>query len=127
MATYPEIDEILKAASEVNRLKAGYDAAVLRFQALVDGRRIGKTMPAPVRKHKGKVADPKSLNQRVLAEITRSPAPAAIDSLAILLNATPKQVRHAIVYHQKKGRVVRVGPGEYTLTGRMNGNGVHAA
>jgi len=137
MATQAELFDILSAANEVNRLKAQYEAAVGRFNALVDGRRSAHVAqqapsipPVPSRRatpRPGKAPDPHSLNQRVLAEITRSPAPVAISALAIVLNATPKQIRYAVIYHQKRGVVVHAGlPEQYTLKGRLNLNGASA-
>lgn len=118
---------IVEAARDVDRAEAEWKAAVARFDALIEGRRAPK-LPQAKRKGKGKVADPKSLNQRVLKAITDSTAPASIKSLAIVLNATPQQVRNAVVYHQKKGRVVHAGlEGQYTLKGRLNVNGASAA
>jgi hypothetical protein len=78
--------------------------------------------------HRGKAPDPKSLTQRVLVEIKRSPGPVAISALATLLNVTPKQARNAVVYHQKKGTVVHAGaPEQFILKGRMlNENGAQA-
>jgi hypothetical protein len=135
VATQAELFDILTAANEVNRLKAQYDAAVGRFNALVDGRRSAHvaqqapTVPsAPVRRAtpRGKAPNPHSLNQRVLAEIIRSPSPVAISALAVVLNATPRQIRYAVIYHQKRGDVVHAGlPEQYTMKGRLD-NGASA-
>ncbi len=125
MNTSPEERQaILEAAQEVNRTEAAHKAAIARFDALIEGRRV----PRAKSDRHGKATDPKSLNQRVLKAITDSPAPVAVNSLALLLKADPKKVRYAIVYHQKKGRVVHAGlEGQYTLKGRMlNGNGAQA-
>jgi hypothetical protein len=124
--TPEERQAILEAAQEVNRTEAAHKAAVARFDALIEGRRS----PRAKAERKGKSPDPTSLNQRVLKAITDSPSPVAVNSLAVLLGEEPKKVRYAIVYHQKRGRVVHAGQeGQYTLKGRMtlNGNGAKAA
>lgn len=134
MVSDQERSEIVKAGNEVERLKALYEAAIERFDALVEGRRAAPVAidfgaaSAKSFKRKGKAPDPKSLNQRVLAEIARSPTPVAIKALAVLLNATEKQIRHAIVYHQKRGVLVHAGLLEqFTMKDRMvNENGAHA-
>jgi len=122
--TPEERQAILEAAQEVNRAEAAHKAAIARFDALIEGRRVPRAKSG----RRGKAPDPKSLNQRVLKAITDSPSPVAIGSLALLLSTTTTKVRNAVVYHQKKGRVVHAGlAGQYTLKGRMNGNGARAA
>ncbi len=125
MNTSPEERQaILEAAQEVNRTEAAHKAAIAQFSS-ASSKAVAFREQSD---RQGKATDPKSLNQRVLKAITDSPAPVAVKSLALLLKADPKKVRYAIVYHQKKGRVVHAGlEGQYTLKGRMlNGNGAHA-
>jgi hypothetical protein len=137
MATQQQLDDILKAANEVNRLQAQYMAALKRFSALVslqDADVAGGASAATSEPHArrsaartGNVPNPDSLSQRVLAEITRSPTPVALSALETLLNATHKQVRYAVTFHQKRGVVVHAGlPGQYTLKERLNLNGASA-
>ena len=101
MASVEERRAILEAAQEVTRTEAAYKAALARFDALIEGRTApqgttsqGDPLVRALRKvtsHKGKTPDPNSINQRVLEAIKRSPAPVAIESLALVLNVTPKQ------------------------------------
>ncbi len=139
MATEQQRQEIRLALDEIERLERQLALANQRFDAL-----LAQSSHAPEIKispenakaflafsrsqHRGKAPNPKSLTQRVLAEIKGSPGPVAISALATLLNVTPKQARNAVVYHQKKGTVVHAGvPEQFVLKGRMlNGNGTQA-
>jgi hypothetical protein len=132
MATEAELREIRAAANALDRAEAAHQAAQARFKAAVE--KLGQSDTSAPRRtvivaphHGGKAPDPNSLTQRVLKAITDSPSPVAVGSLAMVLSATPKQVRHAIVYHQKRGRIVHAGlPGQFTLKGRLNVNGAAA-
>jgi hypothetical protein len=144
MATEQQRQEIRFALDEIERLEQQLKVANQRFDALLTGVRqpshlelkeklnteeltdLFKSMKAA--RQRGKAPDPNSLAQRVLAEVTRSPEPVAISALAVLLKANEKQIRNAIVQHQKKGVLVHAGkPEHFTLKGRMlNGNGAHA-
>jgi hypothetical protein len=123
MATEEQRNEILKAAEEVHRAKAAYEAAVANFDAALDGRRVFATK----HKHVGKAPNPRSLTQRVLAAITANGGAMKIGALAEQFKKSNKEIRNAIVYHQKKGAVIRVGEGTYDLKVRENGSGHHAA
>jgi hypothetical protein len=125
MAMEQKREEILKAADELRQAKAAYDAAVARFDAVLDGR-----VPAvkqAKQKRIGKAPDPNSLSQRVLTVLDANNGPVKIDALAERFNKSNKEIRNAIVYHQKKGVVIRVGDGLYDLIARKNGSGPHAA
>ncbi len=130
--TKEERVEIRRAFEDVDLAEAKLDAANRRLEALLSrGNRSGAPADTGLRIHihtgRGKAPDPKSLTQRVLAEIRRSPDPVAISSLATVLNATPRQIRNAIVYHQKRKTVVHAGvPEQFMLRSRQNGNGARA-
>lgn len=144
MATEQERREIRLALDEIERLERQLATANQRFDALLAGARQPSQpeLKQPLNtkeltalynslnaaRKKGKATDPNSLAQRVLVEVQRSPEPVAISALAVLLKATEKQIRNAIVQHQKKGVLVHAGkPEHFTLKGRMlNGNGAHA-
>jgi hypothetical protein len=137
MATEQQRQEIRFALDEIERLEQQLKLANQRFDMLLArqsspqtnfGTDQAKRMVEFLKARKGKAPDPNSLTQRVLAEIKRSPDPVAISALAVLLKTTEKQVRNAIVYHQKKGVLVHAGkPEHFTMKGRMlNGNGANA-
>jgi len=128
-------DEILKAASEVVHAQEAYDAAVLRFNSLLDGQPTERLAavtaePKPPRQRTvfGKVPDPNSINQRVLATITQAGGPVTLETLASDFGVNVKQIRNAIAHWQKKGVLVHAGgEGQYDLKTRMNGSGPQAA
>lgn len=139
MATEHQRREIRLALDEIERLERQLALANQRFDLLlaqggnapefkIDPEQAKTYLAFANAQHRGKAPNPKSLTQRVLAEIKKSPGPVAISALATLLNVTPKQARNAVVYHQKKGTVVHAGvPEQFILKGRMlNGNGTHA-
>jgi hypothetical protein len=124
MPTAQQRDEVLKAADELRRAKVAYETALARFDALFDESARG-TERKP--KRMGKAPDPHSVNQRVLAALTANGGPMKVDAIADEIKTKAPKVRNAIVYHQKKGRVVRVGESLYDLAGRQNGSGATAA
>lgn len=140
MASEQQRREIRAALDEIERLERQLAVANQRFDILLaQGGQPPQVKLSPEQakaillhaenmQRKGKAPDPNSLAQRVLVEIKRSPDPVAISALAVLLKATEKQIRNAIVQHQKKGVLVHAGkPEHFTLKGRMlNGNGAHA-
>jgi hypothetical protein len=125
MVTQEQREEILKAADELRLAKAAYDAAVARFDAVLDGRVPAVKREKP--KRFGKAPDPRSLTQRVLAAITANGGAMNIGTLAEQFRKSNKEIRNAIVYHQKKGAVIRVGEGMYDLKVRQNGSDPHVA
>jgi hypothetical protein len=123
--------EIRRAFEDVDIAEAKLEAANRRLETLLSLRNHASPtdsgLQINIRMGRGKTPDPKSLTQRVLAEITKSPGPVAISALAAHLNVTPKQARNAVVYHQKKGTVAHAGlPAHFTLSSRLNGSGAHA-
>ena len=113
-------DAALQAAKEVLRLEAELATAKERFYALIGQPNIS---PSPNRtKPTGKAINPESINQRVVA-LLRVGAQ-TVEFMAQHLGATPQQVRHALVYHQKRGRVTHAGVANtYKLLEVINGNG----
>jgi HEAT repeat protein len=123
-------DAIRKAAVELEQAEAIYKAALQHYDDLLDGQTESLPLfPAKLpRKVIGKLPDPNSLNQRVLAAIAKSPDPVAVSALMTLLNESKQRIRHAIIYHQKRGVLVHAGlPEQYKLKERMtNVNGAAA-
>jgi hypothetical protein len=125
MVTEQQREEILKAGDEVRRTKVAYDAALVRFDAAVDALQGGTASSQKTPKRIGKVPNPRSLAQRVLAALTANGGPLKVDAMAEQFKKSNKEIRNAIVYHQKKGAVIRVGEGTYDLKVRENGSGHH--
>ncbi len=120
MPTAQQRDEILKAADELRRTKAAYEAALARLDAMLDGGQ-GQA------KRMGRAPHSRSVNQRVLVALTANGGPMKVDAIAEQIKTKTQKVRNALSYHQKKGRVVRVGESLYDLKGRENSSGASAA
>jgi hypothetical protein len=121
MPTEQERQEIRRVIQEINSLEAQLLVANKRLDELIDGARLRAAVAAnadiadprsirsQVPRHKGKVADPASLSQRVLQELMGSEQGMSISALARNLGTDPKRIRNAVVYHQKRGTVVHAG------------------